>query len=149
MASWNEIKGVLCGIVRRDFINIRIDEGELVVLHSWRREALMQNVLYSSAPGVDPDGCIVAIVRIDTAESIWDAAATVEALMEQTVMPRRIVILVPAGADVPASLRLLEKRGLEIVTDPAMLPADGVEIPVLPIPAPDMLENLESLGENA
>lgn len=88
-----------------------------------REHMLNQNIVLCRQPGVTterhlPDAEV--IVSLTTfGPRIREAARAIESIMEQTLKPNRIVLWLNQELEhtphlIPASLRLLEKRGLEI-----------------------------------
>lgn len=88
-----------------------------------REHSLHQNILYRREPGVTalrhlPDAEV--IVSLTTfGPRLREVAVAIESIMEQTMLPNRIILwlsdeLENAPETIPQSLRLLERRGLEI-----------------------------------
>lgn len=88
-----------------------------------REHMLNQNILFCREPGTTADRHIPdrdIIVSLTTfGPRIREAALTIESIMEQTLLPNRIILWLDEQSEadaplLPASLRLLERRGLEI-----------------------------------
>lgn len=90
-----------------------------------REHALNHNVIYLREPGTDPDtpilpdGRSVIVSLTSFGPRIRYAATAIESVMEQTLLPNRIILWVSDSLEhspwlIPASLRRLQKRGLEI-----------------------------------
>lgn len=87
-----------------------------------REEVLRQNILNSTAPGVtdheyEPGRQLIVSLTTFGSRIDWCGPA-IESIMEQTVKPNRIVLWLGHEFEkphmIPADLRMLEKRGLEI-----------------------------------
>lgn len=87
-----------------------------------REHALHQNILYNHEAGVTADrhieGKDVIVSLTSFGPRIREVATTIESIMEQTLLPNRIILWLDCRlkdtSAIPASLRLLQKRGLEI-----------------------------------
>lgn len=86
-----------------------------------RAERLKQNILYREDPGVTAekyDGKELIVSLTTFGSRIKFVALAIESLMEQTLQANRIVLWLDhrfeAPGSIPAALRLLEKRGLEL-----------------------------------
>lgn len=88
-----------------------------------REHSLHQNILYRREPGITterhlPEGEV--IISLTTfGPRIREVAVAIESIMEQTMLPNRIVLWLNEDLEkspelIPQSLRLLERRGLEI-----------------------------------
>lgn len=88
-----------------------------------REHSLHQNILYRREPGITterhlPD-CEVIISLTTFGPRIREVAVAIESIMEQTMLPNRIVLWLNEDLEnnpelIPQSLRMLERRGLEI-----------------------------------
>lgn len=88
-----------------------------------REHTIHQNILYRHEPGITnsrqlPDRDITVSVT-SFGPRIREVAMAIESIMEQTMLPNRIVLwlndeLKHSPEIIPQSLRLLERRGLEI-----------------------------------
>ncbi len=107
-----------------------------------RRDDVLHGLLLSTAPGTDPKSPLTVYLTAPTDDDMRRAALIAAALMEQTLLPRRILVRTPDGWELPASLVILRKRGLETIPMDSPLPDGAIEIPLDTIPDPDMLEYL-------
>ncbi len=83
-----------------------------------KRQLLQQAILNKTTPGVTSKKHIeqdVIISLTSYGNRIYEVALTIESLMEQTILPNRIILWLSYNEkNIPQALRLLEKRGLEI-----------------------------------
>ena len=118
---FSKIKALLLSYPDKDYIDWQIAGLKRSVMESHTSPLLIQNMLYRTEPGVSSVRCCgeELIVSLSTfGRRIHGVALTIESLMEQTVRPNRIILNLDSEfgkpGRIPGSLKLLEKRGLEI-----------------------------------
>lgn len=88
-----------------------------------REHRLHENILFLTSPGVSEQRIVedkeLIVSLTSFGPRVREVATTIESMMEQTVKANRIVLWLGRDFEsnpkrIPASLRLLEKRGLEI-----------------------------------
>lgn len=88
-----------------------------------REHTIHQNILYRREPGVTSDRHLpdrdITVSVTSFGPRIREVAVAIESIMEQTMLPNRIVLwlndeLEHSPEMIPQSLRLLKRRGLEI-----------------------------------
>lgn len=121
---------------------------ERKIMERMRRYLLERRVVNYRTPGTDSSGSLVVAVRIGK-EQLRTVAPVIEALMEQTRLARRLILFIPDSVDeglIPASLRLLERRGLELLSYPAdgeaVIPPGAIEVSADSLPQPEYLDML-------
>lgn len=118
---FGKIKALLLSYPDKEYIDWQIAGLKRSVTESHTAPLMIQNLLYRSEPGVTAGRCCgeELIVSLSTfGRRIHGVALTIESLMEQTVKPNGIILNLDSEfgkpGRIPGSLRLLEKRGLEI-----------------------------------
>lgn len=121
---------------------------ERIIMDRMRRYLLERRIVSSRTPGTDSSGSLDVAVRIGK-EQLRTVAPVIEALMEQTRRARRLMLFIPDSVDaglIPASLRLLERRGLELLSYPAdgeaVIPPGAIEVSADSLPQPEYLDML-------
>lgn len=118
---FGKLKGLLLSYPDKEYIDWQMSGLKQSVKENHIAPLLIQNLLYRSDPGVTSERCCgeELVVSLSTfGQRIHGVALTVESIMEQTVRPNRIVLYLghefEGPGRIPGSLRLLERRGLEI-----------------------------------
>ncbi len=97
---------------------ISINEKFQASLCEHKKMLLQNNILHNSALGISSNkyGDKEIIVSLTSyGKRIHEVALTIESLMEQTILPNRIILwLSNKEKNIPTALKQLEKRGLEI-----------------------------------
>lgn len=118
---FGKLKTLLLSYPDKDYIDWQMSGLKQGVIENHTAPLLIQNLLYRSDPGVTSERCCgeELIVSLSTfGRRIHGVALTIESVMEQTVKPNRIILSLghefEGKGRIPGSLRLLERRGLEI-----------------------------------
>lgn len=121
MNLYNKLKALFLSYPDKNYLDWKISDLKRSFAVAYQAPVLSQNILFRSEPGVSDARCCdeELIVSLSTfGHRIHGVALTIETLMEQTVKPNRIILNLGKEFEgrgrIPGSLKLLERRGLEI-----------------------------------
>lgn len=109
----DKIRSNLSRITQASLVNLNAD-------YQQRKRILEQNILFKTEKGITDERYAdqEIIVSLTTyGKRLFDVALTIESIMEQTMKANRIVLWLQKDLEpslLPGSLKLLQKRGLEI-----------------------------------
>lgn len=98
----------------------RINKMRLEFLSEQRRNLLWEHILNDTESGVTSEkyaDCDIIVSLTSYSKRMMEAALTIESIMQQTMKANRIVLWLAHEdyRNIPLSLRMLQKRGLEIM----------------------------------
>lgn len=121
MNPFKRLKRFVQSLPDRDYLDRKLKLQMLEINNVSRAPELSSNIVFRSEAGVSATRCCneELIVSLSTfGDRIHGAALTIESLFEQTVKPNRVILNLgrqfEGKGKIPGSLKLLERRGLEI-----------------------------------
>ncbi len=121
MNPFKRLKKLFLSYPDRDYLDWKLKHQVLEINNFSRSPDLCQNIVFRSESGVSATRCCneELIVSLSTfGDRIHGTAVTIESLFEQTVKPNRVILNLgrqfEGKGKIPGSLKLLERRGLEI-----------------------------------
>jgi len=121
MNPFRKLKGYLLSLPDREYVSWKTQAVIDEIRDYSKTPDLCRNILSETASGVTSSRCCneEVIVSLSTfGDRIHGTALTIESLFEQTVKPNRVILNLgrqfEGKGKIPGSLKLLERRGLEI-----------------------------------
>lgn len=116
-----KLKQLIRSFPDKRYLDWRLRQQVLEINNVSRAPELSQNIIFRSEPGVSSTRCCneELIITLSTfGDRIHGTAITIESIFEQTVKPNRVILNLgrqfEGKGKIPGSLKLLERRGLEI-----------------------------------